>query len=567
MGEQLKWFVFTMMFISLWAFFYAFQIASLDLPGILFWIKLKYLGISFAPSTWLLFCIKYSGRHTWLTKKFLIFIFTFPLLTYLFVLTNESHFLYYSMIKVVKEGPFTFAEVQKGPWYFIHTLYFYAALLLGNYVLISSYKDTEFAFRKHVKFLVISTIFPWLLNIAYMLGFKPYGHLDLTPFAFILSSGVIAIGLVKYNLFDLIPIAKDKLISAMTDGVLVIDGNNKILHINPAMKNIIDPKIKNHIGLPVTQLFRRQETLMEMIRKRLPGRIEISTTIDQGQYSVEAVPLYEQQSKYIGLLLLFKDITEAKKNQDLLRMQSDELKHHNELKDKLFSIISHDLKGPILGVKEIVDMAKKGMMSEEDIMEILPELSKSVDGVTMLMENLLAWSRSQLKGEFIQKDTFDIVKLIQQQKNLMGQIAASKDIRLEVQENQPVMVSADINMIELVLRNLLNNSIKFCSKGDKVWLGVKSGKDEVRIYVRDTGIGISHSNLKRLRCGDTFSTFGSNNESGTGLGLLLVRDYVAKNGGSLIIESEENHGSEFSFILPKANVNSGSKKAMSQKKS
>lgn len=555
-----------MMFISVWAFFYAFQIASLDLPGILFWIKLKYLGISFAPSTWLLFCIKYSGRHAWLTKKFMIFIFTFPLLTYLFVLTNEYHFIYYSSIKVVMEAPFTFAEVEKGPWYFIHTLFFYACLLLGNYILISSYKDSEFAFRKHIKFLVISTLLPWLLNIAYMLGFKPYGHLDLTPFAFILSSGIIAIGLVKYNLFDLIPIAKDKLISAMTDGVLVIDGNNKILHINPAMKNIIDPKIKNHIGLPVTQIFRRQESLMEMIRKKLAGRIEISTTINHGQYSVEAVPLYEQQSKYIGLLLLFKDITEAKQNQDLLRMQSDELKNHNELKDKLFSIISHDLKGPILGVKEIVDMAKKGMMSEEDIMEILPELSKSVDGVTMLMENLLAWSRSQLKGEFVQKDNFDIVKLIQQQKNLMGQIAASKDISLEVQENQAVMVSADINMIELVLRNLLNNSIKFCRKGDKVWLGVKNGKDEVRIYVRDTGIGISPSNLERLRCGDAFSTFGSNNESGTGLGLLLVRDYVAKNGGSLIIESEENLGSEFSFILPKAIVNLGSKKAMAQKR-
>lgn len=555
-----------MMFISVWAFFYAFQLASVDLPGILFWIKLKYLGISFAPSTWLLFCVKYSGRHTWLTKKFLIFIFTFPLLTYLFVLTNEFHFLYYSLLKVVKEGPFTFLEVQKGPWYIIHTLYFYASLLIGNFILISSYKDTEFAFRKHIKFLVISTLLPWLVNIGYMLGFKPYGHLDLTPFAFIVSSGVIAIGLVKYNLFDLIPIAKDKLISAMTDGVLVIDANNKILHINPAMKNIIDPKIKNHIGLPVTHLFMKQEALMEMIRESSSGRIEINSTIDQGKYSVEAVPLYEQQSKYIGLLLLFKDITEAKKNQDLLRMQSEELKHHNELKDKLFSIISHDLKGPILGVKEIVDMAKKGMMAEEDIMEILPELSKSVDGVTMLMENLLAWSRSQLKGEFIQKDSFDIVKLIQQQKNLMGQIAASKDISVEVQENQPIMVMADINMIELVLRNLLNNSIKFCRRGDKIWIGVKNGKDDARIYVRDTGVGISQSNLERLRSGDTFSTFGSNNESGTGLGLLLVRDYVAKNGGFLIIDSKEYHGSEFSFILPKASVNSEGKKTMSHKK-
>lgn len=550
-----------MVFISVWAFFYGFQLASTELPEMLFWIKLKYLGISLAPSTWLLFCVKYTGRHSWMTKKFLIFVFTFPLFTFLFVLTNESHFLFYSSVGLSTDGSFTFAAMERGPWYFVHTLYFYSTLILGNYLLIRSYRHAEVAFRKHVVFLVVSTLLPWVVNVGYMLGYRPYGHMDLTPFALIVSFGIIAVGLIKYNLFDLIPIAKDKLISAMTDGVLVIDVNAKILDINPAMKTIIDPGIRNHIGRPVNQIFTGQEALMELIGQRIAGQIEMTASLDQGQgrYSVEAVPLYEKHTKYIGLLLLFKDITEVKKNQDLLRMQSEQLKHHNELKDKLFSIISHDLKGPILGVKEIVDMAKKGMMSEGDMMEIMPELSKSVDGVTMLMENLLAWSRSQLKGEFMNKESFDIIKLIKQQKNLMEQIAASKEIRIEIEENRPLMVFADKNMIELVLRNLLNNSIKFCQRGDRIFLGVKSGNEEVRIYVKDTGIGISHHNLERLRSGDSFSTFGSNNETGTGLGLLLVRDYVVKNGGSLTIESEENRGSEFSFILPRADVTSGGK--------
>jgi len=235
----------------------------------------------------------------------------------------------------------------------------------------------------------------------------------------------------------------------------------------------------------------------------------------------------------------------------------------NELKDRLFSIISHDLKGPIEGVKDIIDLAKKGLMREDDFQEILPDLSKSVDGVTMLMENLLGWSRSQLKGEFMNKVTFDIYKLIRQQVSLMGYVAASKNIKLEILGEGPIMVFADKNMVELIIRNLLNNSLKFCEMGDRIQIGGKSEREGVRITVKDTGIGISENNLDRLRKGDSFSTFGSNNETGTGLGLLLVRDYVEKNGGRLIINSEENEWSEFSFLLSKANVGSGGKRVIS----
>src|SRR5690606_21210771 len=169
-----------------------------------------------------------------------------------------------------------------------------------------------------------------------------------------------------------------------------------------------------------------------------------------------------------------------------------------------------------------------------------------------------AWSRSQLKGEFMDKVVFDINKLIRQQKNIMQSIAASKKISLELVMPDPViMVFADKNMVELVIRNLLNNAIKFCQMGDNILVTINDEKDQVRISVKDTGMGISKSNLNRLRSGDSFSTFGSNNESGTGLGLMLVRDYVEKNGGNLYIESEEHQWSEFSFMLPKVNMDSG----------
>src|SRR5690606_2431532 len=200
------------------------------------------------------------------------------------------------------------------------------------------------------------------------------------------------------------------------------------------------------------------------------------------------------------------------------------------------------------------DLAKKGLMTEDDFQEILPDLSKSVDGVTMLMENLLGWSRSQLKGEFMNKVTFDIYKLIRQQVSLMGYVAASKNIKLEILGEGPIMVFADKNMVELIIRNLLNNSLKFCEMGDRIQIGGKSEREGVRITVKDTGIGISENNFDRLSEGDSFSTIESNNETCTGIGHLLVRDYVEKNGRRLIINRQENECRECSTHRDTSNV-------------
>src|SRR5690606_29102376 len=118
-------------------------------------------------------------------------------------------------------------------------------------------------------------------------------------------------------------------------------------------------------------------------------------------------------------------------------------------------------------------------------------------------ENLLAWSRSQLKGEYMDKTVFDIYQLIQQQKAWVEPVATLKRIRVDIDSEGSVMVFADKHMVELVIRNLLTNAVKFCSLGDKVSIGVANRKEDVKISVRDTGAGISQDNLQRLRQGDS----------------------------------------------------------------
>lgn len=556
-NEGVRWFAFTLLNGAIWTFFYGLELASLDLPTIYFWIKFEYIGIVLLPVTWLMFCVKYTGKDNRLQNRYLLWVLLLiSAAVYIAILTNESHHLYYKSLNLHLEAPLPLINVQKGPLHYLFTIYFYLIILWGNYLLISNTRNSDPLFKSQTFLLVIATAIPLIFHMLGFLGWGVLGHMNVTPFAFTISFFATGLGLLKFNLFDIVPIAKEQLIAAMTDGLMVIDAKNHIIEINPAMKRILGGEGAVYIGKPLPDIL-YHTGLLKNIREHKHGKIAISEGVGLKDrvYLTEIIPLKGRKHRFKGTLLLFTDITEERNNQNLLETQAQELMRHNELKDKLFSIVSHDLKGPVLGVKEILDLSKRGYITPDDFTEILPALSDSIDGVAMLLENLLAWSRSQLKGEFMDRSVFDIYQLIQRQRAWVEPVAALKKIQVEINSEGSIMVFADKHMVELVIRNLLNNAVKFCSLGDRISVHVINQKEDVKIAVKDTGVGISHDNLQRLRRGDSFTTFGSNNEAGTGLGLLLVRDYVQKNGGTLRIESQENEGSEFSFVLPKINVN------------
>ena len=548
---KVKWFALTMLGVIIWTVFYAFELASADLEAILSWAKLQYLGIVIVPPSWFLFCLSYTGKDSKLKNPLKAALFVIPVLTLLVIFTNNLHHAHYQSVEVINKDGFMFLNIGKGPWYYVHVMYSYLLILMATFLLIIHFKYADSTYKWHVFLLLTAAMFPWMVNVLYLAGFRPHDHIELTPYAFLASGIVVALGLLRYKLFNVSPIAKDKLISVMTDGLLVSDANGLLVDFNPAMKRILGlGSSKACIGEPIVDVVDVKE-IKDRLFERTRETIEITGFGTMGRdYLIELIPLGVKGEKLVGQLILFRDISEIKQAQDLLKLQTEKLKQDNELKDKLFSIISHDLKGPILGIKEIIDLARQEGMAPEEFNEILPEFSKSINGISLLLENLLAWSKSQFKGEYLDKVSFDVHKMVLQQIRLMEPMALHKKIEMNTKGNAPMIAHADKNMVELVIRNLLSNAVKFCNTGDHILIAFEEVDGFVKVFVRDTGIGISKDNLDRLRKGDSFSTFGSNNESGTGLGLLLVRDYINKNGGRLYIDSIENEWSEFSFILP-----------------
>ncbi len=235
----------------------------------------------------------------------------------------------------------------------------------------------------------------------------------------------------------------------------------------------------------------------------------------------------------------------------LLEQQTRELMELNQVKNKLFSVIAHDLKTPMYALRTLFQNMQQQRLSAKEIKEMLPGISSEMNYITSLMENLLQWSKSQMSNASPEPEVIDIQSLISDTLQLLKLQASNKNIDLELKLQQPMYCYADREMINLVLRNLLSNAIKFTPSAGTVWVGATEKKKFVEVFVQDTGIGISDDNIHQLFGEVYFTTRGTNSETGTGLGLKLCKEFLEKNGGRLSVQSEPGKGSVFSFTLPR----------------
>lgn len=234
--------------------------------------------------------------------------------------------------------------------------------------------------------------------------------------------------------------------------------------------------------------------------------------------------------------------------------QAAELRELNEAKTKLFSIVSHDLRNSIGGLKAVLDMLGDRSLSREEFMSISETLKSSTDAVHQLMENLLEWSVGQMDGFTTHPQVFNIAELIEQTQSLIRENSHRKRIQVVNEGPNQVLVKADPKQIDVVLRNLLVNAVKFTPEGGRIEVGVRAEPSSVAsIFVRDNGIGMDKDELARIFGRNGYhSRPGTMHEKGTGLGLQLCMEFVEKNGGKLHVESVPGRGTTFWFQLPLA---------------
>jgi len=230
--------------------------------------------------------------------------------------------------------------------------------------------------------------------------------------------------------------------------------------------------------------------------------------------------------------------------------QTKNLEDINKVKDKLFSIVSHDLKDSLTSIKGFIDLLSEGDISNDEFDKLIPELSENANNATMLLFNLLNWSKSQMQSLKANPSLFDIQEIFQDKINLIEQRLDSKSIKL-IDRSLKDFAYADRSMMEIVIQNLLTNAVKFSQAGDMITISNHISNGSCILSVSDTGVGISEENINKLFENNTFTTTGTKNEKGTGLGLSICKELVELNKGKIWVESTQGVGSTFYVQLPK----------------
>lgn len=238
----------------------------------------------------------------------------------------------------------------------------------------------------------------------------------------------------------------------------------------------------------------------------------------------------------------------------IILQKTEELKKTIQGRDKMYSVIAHDLRSPLGSIKMVLNMFVMTMspqMIGEEQYEMLDSANKSTEELFTLLDNLLKWTKTQTGRLTVVFQDFELVKSISGVFEIFSLVSSSKNIELIFDSNEEINVRGDIDMVKTITRNLLSNAIKFSFSGSKIIIEVKKIGNMAVVSVKDFGKGMSQEELQKLFNSEThFSKYGTNNEEGSGLGLLLCKDFATKNRGDLWLQSEEGKGSTFFFSVP-----------------
>jgi signal transduction histidine kinase len=538
-----------MLAISLWSFAAAFEQAVTNIEFKIFWSVVCYVSIPLIPILFFIFVIKFTQTDDWLTPSIERSLFLFPICSFILAATNQWHNLLWSEISLGTSIGGITAKYGHGNLFFVVVIFTYFAVFLTVFQLLKADKIYKGVFKKQIRLLIVAQVFPIAINSIYVFYGEVIDFIDPTPVAFTITGILMAISIFKYSFLDLIPVARNIMFDNLTEGVLVLDLGKRVVDVNRTFISFFGKQ--NLIGKTLLEEFSSIPELIEICRNDTSTKIEF--TYQNKYYSAISIKVFTKKGEIHGKLISVADVTELKEKERVLLQNQTDLKELNIAKDKLLSIIAHDLKNPFFGIIGLSDILIEDYdeMSNDEKMKFLNDINQVAKDTFKMLENLLEWSQQQTGAMVFEPVSFDINELIKTTITGYRPQAVLKNIKLEIELNYGMFVLADVNMIKTVLRNLITNAIKFTKPGGKILLKSEVVSNFANISVMDNGVGISEGDLKKLfKIDESLRSVGTLGEKGTGLGLLLCHDFIKQNGGTISAKQNPPEGTTFSFTLP-----------------
>lgn len=555
-------FVLVLVCTFIWSFGYAIQIAATDIETINYLNYIEYIGILSLPPFVLFLAISITNRLKILYRPlFKVSLFIIPCLSYIFLLTNEAHKLFYQKMEYNTTEPFISPNLTYGPIFYFQVVYNYILIIAAVLLLIYTFLKTpreNLIFRRQLKINIFGSLFPIAGNIIRITRIIPsIAFIDLTPYLFIVWFILIAYAIFKMGFLDVIPIARDKIFDEIRVGLVILDREKFIVDANSIAQDIIITKnlhrrmifdvlkhnryiqdrqtVISNIKTSFTRIQLKQTSLEE-----LQFVILYPNTIKKKTYNLIIFPIYDSKKiTIIGYLLSFQDISAS------INLASS-FEERTKIQKIIIQLLSHDIRNQINISNGYAEMSLK-KTSDEEITKYMKVIMLKNQKTIQLMEGVLNYLKIEYKlhGETQQK--ICIVEVIKDIINQLRLEIDSKEINIiEEYISEEVFILANITF-NSVIYNLLSNAIKFSPRTGTITIKISDIGKQWLVKIGNDGPKMENSLKEKLF--EPFRGFGK--ERGTGLGLTIVKEVLQFFHGRIYIENGENTGTIFVFEIPK----------------
>jgi signal transduction histidine kinase len=580
-----------------WSVCSALELSAGDLAGREYWGDLKYVGVVLLPPAYLAFVLQCSG-HTrwprWLGPALAVE----PLAVLLLLAGAATH----DLVRYYPAGA-TLATTQAaeaGPLFWPHLLYNNALIWTGTVLLVVTLSRMSRLYRGQSLLLVGAILLPIMLNLLFNLRVGPFRQVDLTPFAFVLTTAVLVWGVYQLSLLDLRPVARSQIFRTISDPVLVLDPDGRVLDANPAAGRLAGRPLAEVVGQPVGQLLPTwsptvasamaagaEEATEEGSGRRGPGNpegvprsdkedlrggapVSREVTRDGRIYDLAISALPERQRQPGGHLVVARDVTDRRQVEEKLcaalnaelvatnrlavaldreRAAAEHLRTLDELKSGFLQAVSHDLRTPLASVLGISLTLQRGrdLISPADTDDLLGRLAANARRLDRILTGLLDLDKLDRGIVELRRELVDLASLVA---GVVSEAADELDAHPVSLDLLPIQVLADAPKVERVVENLLANAARHTDPGTPIWVRVEPLDRGALLCVDDAGPGIPAEQRESIFRPFQRGPAGATYAPGSGVGLALVAQIASLHNGRAWVEDRAGGGASFRVLLP-----------------
>ncbi len=490
---------------AIWSFGYAMEIWSGDINAKILWAKFEYIGITTIPVAWFITILQYTGKDKWLSRRNIFLLFIMPAVTTFLAWTNEWHHLIWKKIELTSFNSSSALLLTHGNFFWIHATYSYILLFLSIAFLLHAFLYFPSVYRGRIATLIAGAVIPWIGNIIYVFFYmKPLKHFDTTPITAFVSGILMTWAVAKLKAFDVIPIAKERIIETISDGIVVVDSKGHIIYANKAA--LAAARAKKIVGKPFKNVFGFDAT-KDRFDVEINGRC----------YHVSISPIKDENG--LGKTVILHDITDRKKAEDKIRQLNEELMLINK-------IVRHDILNDLQIIQGFLEMEYKGDK------EIFEKLMKRIEKSVRLMKRAKDLEHIASIEEMKEYDMRKVVE----------SVAKGYDAKINIEGE--CRIKADDSIYSLI-DNIIMNAI-IHGKASKIDILLEENEECV-IKIADNGSGIPDEIKSKI----FEERFSYGDAKGSGLGLYIVKKIVEKFDGSIEVKDNEPRGAIFIIKLRK----------------